>query len=113
MVVLDAGHGGSDSGAVNSPHGLLEKEETLDVARRLKALLEADGYAVCMTRTGDQTLSNNDRYAYANATGARAVGPNREAVDPRRSSSSRFSMRRKTTWRQRFLPDRCGISCPR
>ncbi len=70
QVVLDAGHGGSDSGAVNARYGLREKEQTLDVARRLEALLEADGHAVCMTRTGDQALSNNDRYAYANATGA-------------------------------------------
>ncbi len=70
QVVLDAGHGGSDSGAVNARYGLKEKEQTLDVARRLGALLEADGHAVCMTRTGEETLSNGDRYAYANATGA-------------------------------------------
>lgn len=70
QVVLDAGHGGPDSGAVNAKYGLKEKEQTLDVARRLEVLLEADGHAVCMTRTGDETLSNNDRYAYANATGA-------------------------------------------
>ena len=70
QVVLDAGHGGSDPGAVNARYGLKEKDQTLDVARRLEALLKADGHAVCMTRTGDETLSNNDRYAYANATGA-------------------------------------------
>ncbi len=70
QVVLDAGHGGSDSGAVNARYGLKEKEQNLDVARRLEALLEADGHAVCMTRTGDETLSNNDRYTYANTTGA-------------------------------------------
>ena len=69
-VVLDAGHGGSDTGAVNARYGLKEKEQTLDVARRLEALLEADGHAVCMTRTGDETLSNSDRYTYANRTGA-------------------------------------------
>ena len=73
QVVLDAGHGGSDSGAVNARYGLKEKEQTLDVARRLEALLEADGHAVCMTRTGDETLSNGDRYAYANATGAEVL----------------------------------------
>jgi N-acetylmuramoyl-L-alanine amidase len=72
-VVLDAGHGGSDSGAVNARYGLVEKEQTLDVARRLEALLEADGHAVCMTRAGDETLSNNDRYAYANTTGAEVL----------------------------------------
>ena len=72
-VVLDAGHGGSDSGAVNARHGLVEEEQTLDVARRLETLLEADGHAVCMTRTGDETLSNNDRSAYANTTGAEVL----------------------------------------
>jgi N-acetylmuramoyl-L-alanine amidase len=72
-VVLDAGHGGSDPGAVNNRYGLREKEQNLDVALRLEDLLEADGYAVCMTRTDDRALSNYDRYTYANATGARIL----------------------------------------
>jgi N-acetylmuramoyl-L-alanine amidase len=69
-IVLDAGHGGSDLGAVNAAYGLREKDQTLDVVYRLKPLLEASGATVYLTRTGDQTLSNNDRYAYANSTGA-------------------------------------------
>ena len=73
QVVIDPGHGGSDTGAVNRAYGLTEKDQTLDVARRLEALLEADGYTVCMTRTGDETLSNNDRYVYANSTGAEVL----------------------------------------
>ena len=73
QVVVDPGHGGSDSGAVNKTYGLTEKDQNLDVARRLEALLEADGYTVCMTRTGDETLSNNDRYVYANTTGAEVL----------------------------------------
>jgi N-acetylmuramoyl-L-alanine amidase len=72
-VVLDPGHGGTDSGAVNTKYGLTEKEQNLEVATRLKALLENDGYTVCMTRTTDKTLSNNDRYTYANTTGARVL----------------------------------------
>jgi N-acetylmuramoyl-L-alanine amidase len=73
-IVLDAGHGGTDSGAVNKAHGLTEKAETLKVAYELKALLVGDGYSVCMTRTSnEQTLSNSDRYAYANSTGARVL----------------------------------------
>ena len=72
-IVLDAGHGGSDSGAVNTRYGLVEKDENLDVAYRLKALLEASGATVYMTRTGDQTLSNNDRYTFANSTGAHVL----------------------------------------
>jgi N-acetylmuramoyl-L-alanine amidase len=69
-VVLDPGHGGTDSGAVNTKYGLKEKDQTLEVATSLKALLEDDGCTVYMTRTGDKTLSNNDRYTYANTTGA-------------------------------------------
>ncbi len=71
QVVLDAGHGGTDPGAVNATYNLREKDQTLDVARRLKTLLEGDGCTVYMTRTSNsQTLSNNDRYTYANTTGA-------------------------------------------
>jgi N-acetylmuramoyl-L-alanine amidase len=73
-VVLDAGHGGTDSGAVNTKYGLTEKEQTLDVANRLRALLQGDGCTVYMTRTSNsQTLSNNDRYTYANTTGANVL----------------------------------------
>ena len=74
QVVLDAGHGGTDPGAVNTKYGLTEKEQTLKIANRTKALLEADGYTVCMTRTSNsETLSNRDRYTYANTTGARVL----------------------------------------
>src|SRR5919107_1730575 len=60
QVVLDAGHGGTDPGAVNARYNLTEKEQTLKVAYRTKALLE-DDYSVCMTRTSNaETLSNND-----------------------------------------------------
>ena len=70
-VILDPGHGGTDPGAVNTKYGLTEKEQNLDVANRLKALLVTDGCTVYMTRIlNSQTLSNNDRYTYANAKGA-------------------------------------------
>ena len=72
-VVLDAGHGGTDSGAVNTKYGIKEKDQTLDVATRLKTLLEGDGCTVYMTRTGDKTLSNNDRYTFANTTDANVL----------------------------------------
>jgi N-acetylmuramoyl-L-alanine amidase len=73
-VVLDPGHGGTDSGAVNTKYRLTEKEQTLDVAYKLKALLVDDGCTVYMTRTSNlQTLSNNDRYTYANSTGANVL----------------------------------------
>ena len=73
-VVLDPGHGGTDSGAVNTKYRLTEKEQTLDVAYKLKALLVDDGCTVYMTRTSNlQTLSNNERYTYANSTGANVL----------------------------------------
>ncbi len=50
-VVLDAGHGGHDKGAV-SRYGN-EKDFALDVARKLRPLLQAKGLRVIMTREGD------------------------------------------------------------
>lgn len=52
-VVLDAGHGGKDPGAVGS---VIEKQVTLDVALRVRALLEAAGVDVILTRDGDREL---------------------------------------------------------
>jgi N-acetylmuramoyl-L-alanine amidase len=73
-VVLDAGHGGTDSGAVYEKYDLTEKEQTLDVANRLKDLLVDDGCAVYMTRTGDQNLTNTQRANKANSFKANFPG---------------------------------------
>lgn len=51
-VVLDAGHGGGDSGAVG-PTGFMEKTANLDIALRARDLLVGSGYHVIMTRTTD------------------------------------------------------------
>jgi N-acetylmuramoyl-L-alanine amidase len=73
-IVLDPGHGGNDTGAVNKTFNLKESEEVLKVANILKGLLVEDGYTVCMTRTTSaETLSNNNRYTYANSTGAKIL----------------------------------------
>jgi len=64
VVVLDPGHGGQDSGAICG--GVLEKDLTLDVARRIERLLEAGGIATVMTRVGDSYVSLADRAALAN-----------------------------------------------
>ncbi len=54
-VVLDAGHGGEDGGAV-SESGIAEKDVNLAIAMQLKALLEANGIRVVMTRETDVLL---------------------------------------------------------
>ena len=64
-VVIDPGHGGDDVGA-RSPTGVMEKEVTLAVARRLARLLESRGRAVRLTRDGDQGRALTDRTALAN-----------------------------------------------
>ena len=64
VVILDPGHGGQDSGAMCG--GVLEKDLTLDVARRVDRLLDSEGIATLMTRLGDTYVSLADRAAFAN-----------------------------------------------
>ena len=69
VVVLDPGHGGQDSGAMCG--GVMEKDLTLDVARRVDRLLDSQGIATLMTRLGDSYVSLADRAAFGNrATGS-------------------------------------------
>lgn len=69
-IVLDPGHGGSDPGCI-SPSGLKEKDVALDLARRLKVLLETQGkFEVFLTRDSDLTLPLEKRTALANQKGA-------------------------------------------
>ena len=65
-VVIDAGHGGKDSGTSNKKLDLHEKGFALEVARLLKRELEAAGFAVIMTRDSDTFIPLSDRPAVAN-----------------------------------------------
>jgi len=58
LVVLDAGHGGRDPGAV-SPDGpeVLEKDITLAIVRYCREMLEAEGVPVLLTRESDKALA--------------------------------------------------------
>lgn len=49
-VVIDAGHGGEDPGAVSDYSGLKEKDVNLIIAKKVRELLEAENYNVIMTR---------------------------------------------------------------
>ncbi|RAV06376.1 N-acetylmuramoyl-L-alanine amidase [Paenibacillus sp. YN15] len=64
-IVLDAGHGGSDPGAVGV-NGLYEKTVNFDVVERVKAILESRGYEVLLTRDSDVYLSLAERVAITN-----------------------------------------------
>lgn len=65
-LVLDAGHGGAEDGALG-PTGLKEKEVSLSLVLRIKALLEKEGnLRVLLTRPDDRTLVLKDRSALAN-----------------------------------------------
>ncbi len=64
-IVLDPGHGGENRGT-ETPGGLVEKELTLDIAERLRRLLERRSFDVRMTRVADEDISLEDRAGMAN-----------------------------------------------
>ena len=67
IIVLDAGHGGSDPGASN---GLIEKNLTLSMLNKARALFDSDGTIKCYaTRTTDTYPSFNDRTDLGNEVG--------------------------------------------
>ena len=68
IIVLDAGHGGSDPGA--SGNGLIEKNLTLSMLNKARALFDSDGTIKCYaTRTTDTYPSFNDRTDLGNDVG--------------------------------------------
>src|SRR5262245_42212174 len=66
VIVLDAGHGGHDTGAVG-PAGLQEKDLVLDVTRRVARLVEDRlNVKVVLSRDGDHFVPLRDRTSFAN-----------------------------------------------
>jgi len=64
-IVVDAGHGGEDAGAVG-PKGTKEKNINLEVSERLAKILRSKGYEVFMSRTDDSFIPLADRTKFAN-----------------------------------------------
>jgi N-acetylmuramoyl-L-alanine amidase len=64
-IVVDAGHGGHDPGAIG-PRRVREKDVTLAIARRLSRKLRAAGFEVVLTRSDDRYLALEERTALAN-----------------------------------------------
>ena len=67
-IVVDAGHGGSNPGAVYQ--GRRESDDALRLATAVGKILEANGYDVTYTRTSDVTQSVGQKAAIANEEGA-------------------------------------------
>jgi N-acetylmuramoyl-L-alanine amidase len=75
-VVIDAGHGGKDSGGVSgrrAPIFLREKDLTLDTAKRVRDELRSAGLRTVMIREDDHFVELDDRVNIANRQGAGAV----------------------------------------
>lgn len=70
VIVIDAGHGGKDPGAIGV-YGTREKDITLEVAKKLKSLLETLGVKVVMTREGDEFVELYRRGQIANSNGGK------------------------------------------
>ncbi len=67
-IVVDAGHGGSNPGAVYQ--GRRESDDALRLAMAVGKILESNGYDVTYTRTSDVTQSVGQKAAIANEEGA-------------------------------------------
>jgi N-acetylmuramoyl-L-alanine amidase len=70
IIVIDPGHGGSNVGTHSVLDGRFEKEFTLDWAKRLKPMLETNGWKVFLTRISDTFLTNSDRVVFADSHNA-------------------------------------------
>jgi N-acetylmuramoyl-L-alanine amidase len=66
VVVLDAGHGGKDSGAVGSGKKMYEKYAVFSVTKYLEAILKQRGYKVYLTRNNDRFIKVRHRTVLAN-----------------------------------------------
>lgn len=70
LIVVDAGHGGRDPGAIG-PNNSQEKTVALQMAKRLANKLRAElGVKVLLTRSDDKFIELRERTAYANRVGA-------------------------------------------
>lgn len=66
-IIIDPGHGGEDPGAIGKS-GTMEKNLTLDIAKKLKQrLAKHKKYKILLTREEDKTLSLDDRINFANS----------------------------------------------
>lgn len=86
QVIIDAGHGGDDLGAIFN--GRNEKDDNLRLAHKVKDILEEQGIDVALTRNKDYFVTLEDRCDYANKCDAeifvslhRNSAPNAKGVE--------------------------------
>lgn len=60
VIILDAGHGGIDSGTLNNDKTILEKDINLSITHKIRELLESSGAHVILTREDDSSLYVED-----------------------------------------------------
>lgn len=68
-VLIDAGHGGTDPGAISPYSGVFEKDLTIKVAEYLKVYLDNMGYETVMIRKNDNSINKYERAELANEIG--------------------------------------------
>ncbi|KDR95675.1 N-acetylmuramoyl-L-alanine amidase [Peptoclostridium litorale DSM 5388] len=86
-IVLDAGHGGHDPGATGMDTKVTEKSIALDMVKRLRPMLQAEGYNVVLTRDSDEFIDLYRRPAIANEIGADLfISVHVNATDSRQAS---------------------------
>jgi N-acetylmuramoyl-L-alanine amidase len=99
-IVLDPGHGGSNTGA--TANGLVESQLVMDLARRIEGRLTAIGVSVVYTRTESTCPTEDERAALANAAGADLVislhCDSHDAADASGVATFFFGRDRTTSW---------------
>jgi N-acetylmuramoyl-L-alanine amidase len=83
-IVVDAGHGGLDPGAIG-PTGVREKDVTLAISKRLAQRLRKAGFEVVMTRSDDKYVALEERTAIANGKRGDLFVSIHANANPRRS----------------------------
>ena len=66
LIVVDAGHGGHDTGSMSKAHDYMEKHLALDTAILVRQYLQEMGYKTQMTRSNDSYVTLSDRAKLAN-----------------------------------------------
>lgn len=64
VIVLDAGHGGPDGGAIGGKN-IVEKDITLEITKKVRDYLQEQGALVILTRDGDYDLASENTKSYS------------------------------------------------